>query len=184
MMRTDPTGHARYPAALDEPDCPACATGWHTRCSQPDLADDQARVAVDAEDLLDAGQTAAAVSGSRIVYFTAGLPPDTRLWEAQFPAMLKNALDAARSAGAAFAYFDNTYMYPQDGRPLTEDAPFAPVGRKGRVRARMAEMVLEEMARGEVPVLIARAPEFYGPGKTHPSKRSLATWAARCSRTN
>jgi len=27
MMRTDPTAHARYPAALDEPDCPACATG-------------------------------------------------------------------------------------------------------------------------------------------------------------
>ena len=40
MMRTDPTVHARYPAALDEPDCPACATGWHTRCTYPDLADD------------------------------------------------------------------------------------------------------------------------------------------------
>ena len=40
MMRLDPTVPARYPAALDEPDCPACATGWHTRCCQPDLADD------------------------------------------------------------------------------------------------------------------------------------------------
>src|SRR5215211_7633785 len=39
MMRTDPT-YALYPAALDEPDCPACATGWHTRCTYPDLADD------------------------------------------------------------------------------------------------------------------------------------------------
>jgi hypothetical protein len=39
MMRLDPT-HVRYPAALDEPDCPACATGWHTRCLYPDLADD------------------------------------------------------------------------------------------------------------------------------------------------
>jgi hypothetical protein len=29
MMRFDPTAPARYPAALDEPDCPACATGWH-----------------------------------------------------------------------------------------------------------------------------------------------------------
>jgi hypothetical protein len=27
-------------AGLEEPDCPACATGWHTRCLQPDLADD------------------------------------------------------------------------------------------------------------------------------------------------
>jgi hypothetical protein len=40
MMRTDPTGYARYPAALDESDCPACATGWHTRCCHPDLAED------------------------------------------------------------------------------------------------------------------------------------------------
>ena len=117
-------------------------------------------------DLLDAEQTREAVKGSSIVYFTAGLPPDTELWERQFRTMLKNALDACRAAGAAFAYFDNTYMYPQDGRVLTEDTPFLPVGRKGHVRAALAEMVLEEMARGEIPVVIARVPEFYGPGKT------------------
>lgn len=119
-----------------------------------------------AADLLDAGQTARAVEGSEVVYFTAGLPPDTELWERQFPTMLRNVLDACRAAGAKFAYFDNTYMYPQDDRLLTEDTPFAPVGRKGKVRAAMAAMVLEEMARGEIPVAIARAPEFYGPGRT------------------
>ena len=80
--------------------------------------------------------------------------------------MLGNALDACRAAGASFAYFDNTYMYPQDGRMQTEATPFAPLGRKGKVRAAMASMVLEEMARGDIPVLIGRAPEFYGPGKT------------------
>lgn len=67
-------------------------------------------------DLLDARQAAAAVAGSSIVYFTAGLPPDTALWEAQFPVMLRNALEATRAAGAKFVYFDNTYMYPQDDR--------------------------------------------------------------------
>ncbi|AKC85864.1 SDR family oxidoreductase [Pseudoxanthomonas suwonensis] len=124
-------------------------------------------------DLLDARQTAEAVKGSRVVYFTAGLPPRTRLWEAQFPLMLKNALDACRAAGASFVYFDNTYMYPQDDRLQTEETPFAPVGRKGRVRATMATMVLEEMARGEIPVLIGRAPEFYGPGKTQSFTNAL-----------
>lgn len=117
-------------------------------------------------DLLDARQTAAAVEGSSIVYFTAGLPANTELWEAQFSTMLRNALDATRAAGAKFAYFDNTYMYPQDDRVQTEDTPFAPVGSKGRVRAAMASMVLDEMARGDMPVLIGRAPEFYGPGRT------------------
>jgi len=126
-------------------------------------------------DLMNAGQTARAVEGSSVVYFTAGLPPDTALWERQFPTMLRNALDASRAAGARFAYFDNTYMYPQDDRLQTEDTPFAPVGRKGKVRAQMARMVLEELARGEIPVLIGRAPEFYGPGKTQSFTNALVT---------
>jgi len=124
-------------------------------------------------NLLDAAQTAQAVKGSSIVYFTAGLPPDTAMWEAQFPVMLKNALDASRAAGAKFVYFDNTYMYPQDDRLLTEDMPFAPAGPKGKVRAAMANTVLAEMARGEMPVLIGRAPEFYGPGKTQSITNTL-----------
>jgi nucleoside-diphosphate-sugar epimerase len=124
-------------------------------------------------DLLDAVRTAAAVDGSSVVYFTAGLPADTALWEKQFPTMLRNALDGARAADAAFAYFDNTYMYPQDDRVQTETTPFAPVGRKGRVRAAMAAMVLEEMDRGDIPVLIGRAPEFYGPGRTQSITNTL-----------
>ena len=31
MMRNDYCPNHSL-AALDEPDCPACATGWHTRC--------------------------------------------------------------------------------------------------------------------------------------------------------
>ncbi|MCQ4166097.1 NAD-dependent epimerase/dehydratase family protein [Tahibacter harae] len=135
-----------------------------------------------AADLLDARQAAEAVKDSRIVYFTAGLPPDTALWEAQFPVMLKNALEASRAAGAAFVYFDNTYMYPQDARLLTEDAPFEPVGRKGRVRAAMASQVLQEMARGDIPVLIGRAPEFYGPGKTQSITNTLVIDAIKAGR--
>ncbi len=134
-------------------------------------------------DLLDAGQAKRAVQGSDVVYFTAGLPPDTALWEAQFPVMLKNALEASRAAGARFVYFDNTYMYPQDARLLTEDAPFQPVGRKGRVRAAMATAVLQEMARGDIPVLIGRAPEFYGPGKTQSITNTLVIDAIKAGKT-
>jgi nucleoside-diphosphate-sugar epimerase len=133
-------------------------------------------------DLLDARQTAEAVRGSHVVYFTAGLPPDTRLWETQFPVMLKNALDGCRAAGAKFAYFDNTYMYPQDDRLQTAATPFAPVGRKGQVRAAMASMVLEAMARGDMPVLIGRAPEFYGPGKTQSFTNALVIDRLRTGR--
>ncbi len=37
----------------------------------------------------------------------------------------------------------------------------------------MASMVLEEMARGDIPVLIGRAPEFYGAGKTQSVTNAL-----------
>ena len=124
-------------------------------------------------DLMNSAQTLEAVRGSEVVYFTAGLPPDTELWEGQFPAMLRNALDATRAAGAKFVYFDNTYMHPQTAQRQTEETAFAPVGRKGRVRALMAEMVLAEMQRGDIPVAIARAPEFYGPGKTQSITNTL-----------
>lgn len=134
-------------------------------------------------DLLDARQTIDAVKGSTTVYFAAGLPPDTALWETQFPVMLKNAIEASRAAGARFVYFDNTYMYPQDDRVLTEDVPFEPVGRKGRVRAAMASGVLEEMVRGDIPVLIGRAPEFYGPGKTQSITNALVIDPIRAGKT-
>lgn len=136
-----------------------------------------------AADLLDADQAAKAVKGSSIVYFTAGLPPDTQLWETQFPVMLRNSLDAARAAKAKFVYFDNTYMYPQDDRVLTENAPFEPVGRKGRVRAQMASMVQQEMQRGDIPVVIGRAPEFYGPGKTQSITNTLVIDNIRAGKT-
>ncbi|MGK3189482.1 NAD-dependent epimerase/dehydratase family protein [Enterobacter soli] len=126
-----------------------------------------------AADLLDAQQTRNAVKGSDTVYFAAGLPPDSALWERQFPTMLKNALEAARMAGAKFVYFDNTYMYPQSNTPQTEETRFAPRGRKGKVRAAMADRVLDEMKRAEIPVLIGRAPEFYGPGKTQSFTNAL-----------
>ena len=138
---------------------------------------------LEAADLLDAEQTARAVQGSSVVYFTAGLPPDTRLWEQQFPTMLHNALAASRAAGAPFVYFDNTYMYPQTAQLQTEQTAFAPVGRKGRVRAAMAEMVLSEMARGEIPVLIARAPEFYGPAQTQSITNTLVIDRLKAGKT-
>ncbi|MEB7932115.1 NAD-dependent epimerase/dehydratase family protein [Enterobacter quasiroggenkampii] len=126
-----------------------------------------------AADLLDAQQTQVAINGSDTVYFTAGLPPDSALWERHFPTMLDNALEATRKAGAKFVYFDNTYMYPQNNVPQTEETRFAPRGRKGHVRALMANRVLDEMQRGDIPILIGRAPEFYGPEKTQSFTNTL-----------
>ncbi|KIO75977.1 NAD-dependent dehydratase [Pedobacter lusitanus] len=107
-----------------------------------------------------------AVKGAEIAYFTLGLPISSELWGNLFPLILKNVIDACKVHGTKLVFFDNTYMYPQDNRTLTEKTPFAPIGRKARVRKQMAEMVLKEIQSGELEAVICRAPEFYGPGKT------------------
>ncbi|SDD78800.1 NAD-dependent epimerase/dehydratase family protein [Niabella drilacis] len=86
-----------------------------------------------------------AVKGSEIAYFTPGLPISSGLWEKQFPLITGNVIDTCKINGTKLVFFDNTYMYPQDGRPLTEDTLFAPVGRKGKVRKEMAKVVMKAL---------------------------------------
>lgn len=117
-------------------------------------------------NLLDRAQTLEAVAGSDIAYFTAGLPMDTQLWEANWPTMMANVIEACAAHKAKLVYFDNTYMYPQTAVPQTEETVFVPFGAKGRVRAQITRMLLDAMELGRVEALICRAPEFYGPGIT------------------
>lgn len=126
-----------------------------------------------AADLTDAAQTDAAVAGSDIAYLTVGLPADSKLWAEQLPVMMRNVIDACAKHGTKLVFFDNTYMYPKTSAPQTEETPFEPKGSKARTRALMATMLLEAMAQGRVEALSARAPEFYGPGKTQGVSNSL-----------
>lgn len=114
-----------------------------------------------------------AVRGSKIAYFTLGLPINSALWEEQFPLILRNVIDACKINGTKLVFFDNTYMYPQNDHVLTEETAFAPVGRKGNIRRKMAEMVLSEIESGELEAVICRAPEFYGPDKTQSITNTL-----------
>lgn len=117
-------------------------------------------------DLLDAEETMRAVEGSDIVYLTAGLPMDTKLWVEQWPVMIGNVIDVCAAQGARLVFFDNTYMYPQTDEPQTESMRFQPYGEKGRVRAASASAVRAAMEQERLSSVICRAPEFYGPGKT------------------
>lgn len=119
-----------------------------------------------AANLLDGKKTDEAVKGSDIAYFTLGLPMDTEMWEEQFPVIMRNVINACKKYGTKLVFFDNTYMYPQNDNVLTEESPFAPVGKKGAVRKYLAEMLLQEMKTGQIVAVICRAPEFYGPAKT------------------
>ncbi|WP_166973489.1 NAD-dependent epimerase/dehydratase family protein [Brevibacterium atlanticum] len=124
-------------------------------------------------DLTDAAATSRAVAGSNIAFLTVGLPMDSALWEAKFPTMMANTIDACAEHGVKLVFFDNTYMYPGTPEPQTESTLFVPNGRKGRVRAQIATMLLEAMESGRVNAVICRAPEFYGPGSTKSLSNSL-----------
>ncbi|NUV30169.1 MULTISPECIES: NAD-dependent epimerase/dehydratase family protein [Streptomyces] len=124
-------------------------------------------------DLTDPEATDRAVEGSEVAYLTVGLPMDSGLWERQFPAMMRNVIDACAKYGTKLVFFDNTYMYPGTTTPQTESTGFAPNGRKGRVRAEIARMLLDAMSAGRVEAVVCRAPEFYGPGKTKSLTNSL-----------
>ncbi|GAY73977.1 nucleoside-diphosphate-sugar epimerases [Lentilactobacillus kosonis] len=70
-----------------------------------------------AANLLDYDETVAAIDGSDIVYFTAGLPMNSDMWEQQFLGMLDNVIKASKQAHSKLVFFDNTYMYPKNATP-------------------------------------------------------------------
>jgi nucleoside-diphosphate-sugar epimerase len=73
-------------------------------------------------------------------------------------------IEGAAAAGAKLIAMENLYMYgPTDGRPLTEDLPYAANTRKGTVRARMSQELMEAHTGGRVRVAIGRASDFFGP---------------------
>ena len=118
-------------------------------------------------NLLDAEATARAVTGSAVVYLVAGLKYDAVVWQAQWPRIMRNVIDACKRHGCRLVFFDNVYAYGKVDGLMTEATPFNPISRKGEVRAKIATMLLEEMGRGEVQAMIVRSADFYGPGATN-----------------
>ena len=78
--------------------------------------------------------------------------------------MMQNILQACAANGCAMVFADNLYMYQESlSAPLTENTPLKPTTRKGVVRARIAERVLQAHRDGNVKTAIARASDFFGP---------------------
>lgn len=114
-------------------------------------------------DLTVAADVEAAIAEGDTVYLCAGLPYRTATWQAQWPVVMENAIEACIKRKARLVFFDNVYMYGKvDGR-MTESTPHRPCSRKGEVRARIAERLESLLRKGEVRGLIARSADFYGP---------------------
>jgi nucleoside-diphosphate-sugar epimerase len=91
------------------------------------------------------------------------LNPPYHRWVELFPALQAGVLAAAEATEAKLVVMENVYMYGRPrGRPLTEDRPYDADTRKGRLRARMANELLDAHRRG-VRVTIGRASDYFGP---------------------
>jgi nucleoside-diphosphate-sugar epimerase len=113
-------------------------------------------------DLLDPASVQQAVDEGSIVYLLAGLPYRTAVWQAQWPRIMRNTIDAVASRGARLIFFDNVYMYGRVDGVMTEETPMNPTSRKGEVRARIASDLLDAARRGRIKASIARSADFYG----------------------
>jgi nucleoside-diphosphate-sugar epimerase len=116
-----------------------------------------------AADLSNLGDTIKAVAGSRIAFLLVGLKYDIKVWQALWPAIMRNTIEAAKRANARLVFFDNVYMYGKVEGAMTEETPFHPCSKKGEIRAQIATMLLNEMKAGNLTALIARSADFYGP---------------------
>jgi nucleoside-diphosphate-sugar epimerase len=112
-------------------------------------------------DATDAPSVQRACAGASVVYHCAGAP--YHRWAELLPRMMDGIAGAARVAEAKLIYADNLYLYGKVTGPMTEDLPSNPNTRKGRVRAQLADRLLEAHARGALRAAIGRGSDFFGP---------------------
>jgi len=85
-------------------------------------------------------------------------------WPQKFPPLQAAIIEGLAGTGTKLVIGENTYMYgDSNGRPLTEDLPFAAHTRKGKVRAAMTQAALSAHQDGKVQVAIGRGSDFFGP---------------------
>jgi nucleoside-diphosphate-sugar epimerase len=114
-------------------------------------------------NLFNADETMKAVEGSEIVYLTVGLQYDINVWRTQWPPLMKNVIDACKKNKSKFVFFDNVYSYGKVNGWMTEESQTKPDSEKGKVRAELNEMVMNEVKQGNLKAIIAKAADFYGP---------------------
>jgi len=116
-------------------------------------------------DMTDPAAARNAVQGASVVYNASQAPYEK--WAEQLPTLFRSILTAAEHANAKLVVADNLYQYgPNASQPLRESLPYQATGKKGAVRAQLTRETLLAHAEGKLPVAIAQASDFFGPGVT------------------
>ena len=115
-------------------------------------------------DLSQPEQVEKAVAGSEVVYLLVGFDYKLKVWQENWPKLMRATIDACIKHHAKLVFFDNVYCYDIDAIPhMTENSAINAPSKKGAVRQQIADMLLTEAKAGKLTALIARAADFYGP---------------------
>jgi nucleoside-diphosphate-sugar epimerase len=115
-------------------------------------------------DVNDLNQIDKAIAGSEVVYVTIGFEYKLKVWQTIWIPFMQEVINACKKYNTKLVFFDNVYMYAKTAIPfMTEDSPINPPSKKGIVRAKLHEMIMNEVEKNNLTALIARAADFYGP---------------------
>lgn len=115
-------------------------------------------------DVNDPSQIHAAIAGSEVCYVALGFAYKLKVWREKWPVFMHHVIEACIRNQTRLVFFDNVYALDKDhiGR-ITESSPINPISKKGAVRAAVDRMILEQVEKGKLQAIIARAPDFFGP---------------------
>ena len=157
--------------------------GWRIRAlaRNPEAAAQKAGVRSPIEwvkgDAMNPAEVLAAAEGADVIVHGAN-PPGYRNWRGLAVPMLRSTIAAAQQTGARIVFPGNVYNFaPDSGAHIDEDAPQAPVTRKGKIRVEMETMLRIASVEG-ARVLIVRAGDYFGPA----APNSVLGWQTTRSR--
>ncbi len=116
-------------------------------------------------DMTDPASLHTVCKGASVVYHCANVPYSQ--WPALLMPMMDAAIEGAAAAGARLVFGDNLYMYGPVSQPMTEDLPNNATTPKGKLRAQLAERLMQAHHAGKLEAAIGRASDFFGPGVTN-----------------
>jgi nucleoside-diphosphate-sugar epimerase len=117
-------------------------------------------------DFSDAAQIFKAIEGSDICYVTVGFEYNIKVWREKWPPFIKNVVEACIRHNSKLVFFDNMYAIGAlHVNHITEESPISPTSKKGEVRVEVDRIILEQIEKGKLQAIIARAPDFFGPIK-------------------
>lgn len=119
-------------------------------------------------DLLDLDSSFRASKGATHIYNCVNTA--YHKWTDIYPGVAYKFVELLKKTEARGIIADNLYMYGEEVKePYRENMEYLAMGKKGKLRAKVATIYEQAMKSGEIEAVICRAPDFYGPGVTHSS---------------